>query len=199
MLKRDPSCGGLVGLLIAGLSVWPRDALFPPESGRVLLQAERFTLSLLRDMAFQIVVTADRFEAHRHIGGPPWNGGVRSSIATPLGRTITQPTAGARSSLQPIPVQRVSQRCSIALHYHPKDWFLSGTSSRFVTSRAASGHGICCPLRHRPGTRWPSWQLTIWGVWKERLQHMISSLLSVTTRRSIMEDLSPPDLNGPPI
>jgi len=48
MLRRDPSCGGLVGLLIAGLSVWPRDALFHPESGRVLLQAERFTLSVER-------------------------------------------------------------------------------------------------------------------------------------------------------
>src|SRR5215471_16886841 len=110
MLKRDPSCGGLVGLLIAGLSVWPGTLSSILNPGGSCCRPNA-SLSLLRDMAFQIVVTADRFEAHRHIGGPPWNGGVRSSIATPLGRTITQPTAGARSSLQPIPVQRVSQRC----------------------------------------------------------------------------------------
>jgi len=113
-------------LVVGGSNFWSREfrsALewFPmSRPGNLFALPERFALSAERE-AFHIVVTADRIEAHRHIGGPSRNGGVRSSIATPHGRKIIRPTSRARSSLQTIPAGGVSQRSATAFHYHPKD------------------------------------------------------------------------------
>jgi hypothetical protein len=68
------------------------------------------SLSLPRGMAFEIVVTGDRSEARRYIGGPVWIGGLRSSIPPPLDGTIGPATSRIWNRLEPIPVEVVSQR-----------------------------------------------------------------------------------------
>ena len=74
------------------------------------LTVGRTTHSRPGGAAFEIVIAVGRSEARRHIGGPLWMGGLRSSIQPPLAGTIRRATYRKRNRLQPIPVEVVSQR-----------------------------------------------------------------------------------------
>lgn len=82
MLRRNPSCGRLVRLLVAGRSAW-FSVIAAPLNLKGSFEGSNDSCSLPNGMPVEIVVTGDRSEARHHFGGPLWNGGLGSSMVTP--------------------------------------------------------------------------------------------------------------------